>query len=123
MNAACLKLAAAVACGLAIAACGSSHHEPAASSLPVSTTSQAPDPLRYMPGDGVWQKYWGVWESEPAPTDCFWSVVAKDPYAPAETLDHGTAAPGETVRVDIEPVGDRNVMFQTHGCGAWRLVD
>lgn len=109
-----------------------------ASSRP--TTSRAPYEHQHMPGNGyhniggVDGKDWGVWQSTGSPQPCSWSIRLTDPYGPATILREGTADPGQSVRVTINPPGDVSsisgvvkatggrVVFQTSGCGSWTLA-
>ncbi|MGQ9349721.1 hypothetical protein [Mycolicibacterium gilvum] len=102
------------------------------------TISSGPDPHEVMNGDGYHKmggidgKNWGVWLTPRAPTECTWSIRLTSPYTGATILNEGHAPPGQGVRVSIQPPGDVSsisgeidggrVVFQTTGCGAWRLA-
>lgn len=98
----------------------------------------AEQPWKLIPGDGTHQmggmdgKNWGTWEAT-ATGDCQWSIRAVRSYAGGQVLDEGTAAAGQSVRVNIQPDGkvsatsgmidgDHRIVFMTSGCGAWRFV-
>lgn len=101
-------------------------------------TTAAPRPHQAMPGDGnhpmggVDGKDWGLWQSTGSSTPCEWSIRVTSPDSGATVLDSGQGAPGQPVRVSIQPFGDVSTMtgeidgqrmvFQTTGCGAWRLM-
>ena len=91
-----------------------------------------------MPGNGTHEmggmdgKDWGVYEAT-ATGNCQWSIRSVARYRPGLILDEGTAAPGETVRVNIQPDGDvstwdgtidddHRLVFMTNGCGKWAFV-
>lgn len=104
-----------------------------------TATSKAAAPQMIMPGDGIHNiggmdgKNWGIWEAT-APGQCEWSIREVRTYAAGEITDEGTADPGQTVRVNIQPDGnvsvftgmiddDHRIVFMTHGCGAWRFIN
>ncbi|MGH3555056.1 MAG: hypothetical protein ACRDT5_21215 [Mycobacterium sp.] len=105
---------------------------------PPGTTTAAPPRNRTMPGDGTYPmggvdgKDWGIWQSDGALDGCQWSIRAVSRYAGADVLDSGDAAPGEPVRVDIEPDGGvgvltgeingHRIVFATQGCASWHHV-
>ncbi|MGV0656414.1 hypothetical protein ABQE48_21365 [Mycolicibacterium thermoresistibile] len=101
-------------------------------------TTPAADDHATIPGDGTHQmggmdgKDWGVYEAT-ATSNCQWSIRSVARYRPGLVLDEGTAAPGETVRVNIQPDGkvsvwdgtingDHRLVFMTNGCGKWQFV-
>jgi hypothetical protein len=102
---------------------------------PPTRTEVAPE-HEFMPGNGTYQmggidgKDWGVWQSDGAEAGCEWSINAVRRYEGGELLDSGQGAPGEHVRVDIEPdggvgtldgmIGDHRIVFMTNRCGPWR---
>lgn len=81
---------------------------------------------------GMDGKDWGVYEAT-ATRNCQWSIRSVARYRPGLILDEGTATPGDTVRVDIQPDGDvsswdgtinddHRLVFMTSGCGKWEFV-
>jgi hypothetical protein len=91
-----------------------------------------------IPGNGTHEmggmdgKDWGVYETT-ATGNCQWSIRSVARYRPGLILDEGTAAPGETVQVNIQADGDvgtfdgmidndHRLVFMTNGCGKWRFV-
>lgn len=91
-----------------------------------------------MPGNGTYEmggmdgKDWGPYEAV-ATGNCQWSIRSVARYRAGLILDEGTAAPGETVRVNIQPDGDvstwdgmidddHRLVFMTNGCGTWQFV-
>lgn len=91
-----------------------------------------------IPGNGTHEmggmdgRDWGVYEAT-VTGNCKWSIRSVARYRPGLILDEGTAAPGETVRVNIQPDGDVNswdgiidsdhrLVFMTNGCGKWQFV-
>lgn len=91
-----------------------------------------------MPGNGTYEmggmdgKDWGPYEAT-ATGNCQWSIRSVARYRAGLILDEGTAAPGETVRVNIQPDGDvsstsgmidddHRLVFMTNGCGKWQFV-
>lgn len=109
-------------------ACDDGQSRKPTGSTPTSATSALP-PYEAIPGDGTYPvgtidgKNFGIWQSSPAPAECIWSIVAKDNYEPVVVLDHGTGIPGEVARANVQPKGDHPILFITHGCGTWHLVD
>ena len=93
-----------------------------------TTRSAAPEPMEYMRGDGTYEvgnvAYWGIWEAT-APRQCNWSIREVSRYSGATVLDVGSAAPGQTTRVNIQPPpgGSYTVAFMTNGCGPWKWVE
>lgn len=101
-------------------------------------SSAPPQAWKTMPGNGTHKmggmdgKDWGIWQAT-APGDCQWSIRAVRTYTGGEVLYEGTAAPGEVVRVNIQPDGkvaattgmidgDHRIVFMTNGCGAWQIA-
>lgn len=91
-----------------------------------------------MPGNGTHEmggmdgKDWGVYQAT-ATGNCQWSIRSVARYRGGLILDQGSAAPGETVRVNIQPDGDvsswdgiinddHRLVFMTNGCGKWEFV-
>jgi hypothetical protein len=91
-----------------------------------------------IPGNGTHEmggmdgKDWGVYEAT-ATGNCQWSIRSVARYRPGLILDEGTAAPGETVRVNIQADGDvstwdgmidddHRLVFMTNGCGRWQFA-
>lgn len=121
---------------LGIGMCSSGHESTKPVSLPAKPKSTPHE--RFMPGDGAYDmgglggRIWGVWQATaPGPRSCSWSIRSFSRYGGANVLHTGEAAPGAPVQVDIEPdggvgdsgmIGDHHIMFQTSGCGAWKLT-
>ena len=113
------------------------------SSASASPTSRAPDPWKWMPGNGTYEmggadgKNWGVWVSDGTTgvkpgKPCTWSIVSVARYRGGEVLDQGEAPAGQKATADIEPDGDvhsfdgtigedhHRLVFMTSNCGAWK---
>jgi hypothetical protein len=103
-----------------------------------SPTTPSFDDHTTMPGNGTHEmggmngRDWGVYEAT-ATGNCQWSIRSVARYRPGLILDEGTAAPGQTVRVNIQPDGDvsswdgiidgdHRLVFMTNGCGKWEFV-
>ncbi|MGV0618179.1 hypothetical protein ABQE58_25125 [Mycolicibacterium elephantis] len=119
------------------AQCSKDDSMPDAKRDATTTTTKAPYPHQVMAGDGYHNmggidgKDWGIWQSSGGP-ECTWSIRLTSPYTGATILREGTAPPNQSPRVSIQPPGDVSsitgeidggrVIFQTHGCGSWRLA-
>ncbi len=120
----------------------SGHHD--SSTGPTTPGQAAPaaptfDDHATIPGNGTHQmggmdgRDWGVYQAT-ATGNCQWSIRSVARYRGGLVLDEGSAAPGETVRVNIQPDGDVNtwdgtingdhrLVFMTNSCGKWQLVN
>ncbi|GLP83640.1 hypothetical protein [Mycobacterium antarcticum] len=114
--------------------------ESASSTDSAPTTTTSFDTHDVMSHNGTWElggmdgRDWGVYSSTvPAGSTCTWSIRSVARYRPGIVLDEGTAGPGESVRVSIEPDGDvsaisgqidddHRLVFMTSGCGRWSMT-
>jgi hypothetical protein len=125
-------------CVVAMVAVSGQHDSSTGTTTPGQAAPPADDHAT-IPGNGTHQmggmdgKNWGVYQAT-ATGNCQWSIRSVASYRPGVVLDEGTAAPGETVRVNIQPDGDVNtwdgtidgdhrLVFMTNSCGKWQLVN